>query len=342
MKIVDKKIVQINQDLNISSAFTSIKHNDLNINCNILNNNFYLDSYNYFPITDKDLTFSEVFSWGEISKYKNFYSEDFIKNFKTKKKKFKSLSNIFVLGSSPGDNYYRNIMTFLPRVFFNKNKKIKLAIHRKTSNKFRNFLQDLSVKMNFEIQFIFLDDNFYSFINSQIPQFLNEKQSIKILNSLKIPNVSNKQKIYITRQNCFSRNVVNESDIIERLEKLNFKAFDLNNLTIFEQIKLFSNAEVIVSATGSALVNTVFCNKGTKVIEISPKYNFDFENLFKFRYSYISDILELNYKRVEADPLEINKSSKNVDKIINSNVIKKSNYYKNLILKLDKIEEIIS
>lgn len=341
MKLLDKKIEDINSNLEINSKFYSSKNNDLNINCNILNYNFYLDSHNYFPITEEKYTFSDVFSWGEISKYNNFYTNNFKKNFEININKFKSLSNIFVLGSSSSDNYYRNIMTFLPRIFFNKEKKIKLAIHRRSSNKFRNFLIKLSKQMNFEIQFVYLDDGFYLFLNSQIPQFLNEEQSINILNTLRGPQVSKREKIYITRKNCFSRNIINDYDIIDKLKKSNFRVVDVNNLSIFEQIKLFANAKVIVSATGSALTNTVFCQKDTKIIEISPKYNFDYENIFKFRYSYISNILNLNYKRIEADPLELSTINDDIKKIINPTVIKQSNYYKNLILKLEKIDEIL-
>ena len=343
MKIVDKKIKFILDNPKLNSKFIFSKHNDLNINCNTLTKNFYLDSYNYFPITEEFISFLEVFTWGEKFKYQNFYSESFKNNFKKNMNNFKSLSDVFVLGSSSSDNYYRNMITFLPRIFFTTEKKIKLVLHRNSSNKIRNFIRILCKRMNINVQFIFLDDNFYKFYNSQIPQFLKKTDSIKILNTLKTLktfNISEKNKIYISRQNCFYRNLINEGDVIEKLKKLNFKIVDLNNVEILQQIKMFSNADVVVSPSGSALTNLVFCNEGTKVFEISPKYNFKYEDPFKFRYQTISQTLKLNYKRIEADSISVKTINERVNNTIMSKAIKESNYYKDLIIKLDKIDEI--
>ena len=126
MKIIDKKIEDILNSEEINSKFISAKHNHLNIQCNILKENFFLDSANYFPITYEYESFLDVFSWGENNKYKNFYSENFLNNFKLNVNSFKKHSNVFVLGSSLSNNYFRNIITFLPRIFFINQKKNKV------------------------------------------------------------------------------------------------------------------------------------------------------------------------------------------------------------------------
>ncbi|MDC0226819.1 glycosyltransferase family 61 protein, partial [Alphaproteobacteria bacterium] len=317
MQILDKKIKEINEDKELSLKFISSKHNNLNINCNILNDNFYLDSHHYFPITNNYFSFLEIFGWGDALKYQNFYSKDFADNFKEKSGDFKTLSNIYVLGSSSVDNYYRNIITFLPRIFFNNEKKIKLAIHRNSANKFRDFILYLCNKMNIEVQFIFLDDGFYKFINSKIPQFINKEYSLKILNSLKTSKAK-KNKIYLTRQNSTFRNLINEADVIEKLKKFGFEAIDLNELKIIDQIQLFSNADYIISPSGSALTNIVFCNPETKIIEISPIYNFEYEKNLKTRFQDICKILNLNYLRIDADSIDIAKIDNN--KLDNSKI----------------------
>ena len=339
MKIVDKKISDIIDNNKLNLNFTNTKHTDLNLNCNILKNNFYLDSHNFFPITEDFISFSQIFKWGDVSKYKNFYSNNFIKNFKKNFKNFKRISNVFVLGSSSNDNYYRNIHTFLPRLFFIKDKKIKLALHRNSSNKIKNFIKILCNQMNITVQFVFLDDDFYFFLNSQIPQFLDRPKNIRILNSLNF-GIKKKERIYINRQNCNFRNLINESDIIDKLKPLGFRIIDLSRLEIMEQIKLFNNAEIIIGSTGSGLANIVFCSPGTKIYEISPKYNSNLENIFKLRYESIAKFLNLNYFRIDADSIDIKKYDQKILDKINLNIIQSSNYYKNMILKIEKIDQL--
>ena len=80
-------------------------------------------------------------------------------------------------------------------------------------------------------------------------------------------------------------------------------------MSIMDQIKIFSSAQIVIGPTGSALTNIIFCSEGTKVIEIIPKYNFSYEQSFKNRYLKICNMLNLNYESIEADPVENKKSN---------------------------------
>jgi len=341
MKIINQKISEIKKNEKLNSIFINSFNDGFKLTSNIISTNFFLDSHNYFPITENYYTFSDFFSWGTSLKYENFYSKNFEEKFNENINNFKSLSNVFVLGSSSADNYYRNIVTFLPRLFFNKENKIKLALHRNSSNKFRNLIIFLCEKMNVEVQLIYLDDGFYKFLNSRIPQFLNQKESIEILNTLKTKNkIIKGKKFFISRQNCGARNIINESDISKKLKDYGYEMIDLNDMDILKQIKMFSTADSIICPTGSGLTNIVFCNPGTKIIEISPIYNFDYENNFKFRFSQIANILNLEYHRIFADPVNVINPDKNVTKFILPKVSNESNYFKNLILNLEKVDEI--
>ena len=62
---------------------------------------------------------------------------------------------------------------------------------------------------------------------------------------------------------------------------------------------------------------------------------------FKIRYQIISQTLKLNYKRIEAESIDVKTINERVNNTIILNAIKESNYYKDLIVKLDKIDEII-
>tara|TARA_Y100001970_G_scaffold181759_1_gene221188 strand:+ start:275 stop:1318 length:1044 start_codon:yes stop_codon:yes gene_type:complete len=341
MKILDKKNKEIINDTSLESKFLSVNNNTFDINCKFLNDDFFIDSHNYYPISSKFNSFSEIFQWGEKSKYSNFYSEKFLINFNKNMSKFKHLSNIVVLGSSSVDNYYRNMITFFPRIFFLDKQKIKLAIHRNSSNKFRNFISIMCNKMGINLEFIYLDDGFYKFTNSKIPQFLNKNDSLKILNKLIIKSNNKSEKIYLTRQNAEYRNLINEGDVIQILKRNGFKIVDLNDFNIIKQLDLFSKSKVIVSPTGSSLTNIAFCSPGTKVIEIIPKYKFSYENNFKDRYAKICKFLDLDYHSLEADPIKIDKLDKRTDLFISPKALKESNYYKNLLLKIEKVNQIV-
>lgn len=341
MKIIDKKNSEVTNDTKLNSKFISAQMKDLDLKCDILKGNFFLDSFNYFPITEELNTFSDIFLWGDKLQYDKFYNNNFLEEFNKNKNNFKSLSKIYVLGSSPGNNYYRNLITFLPRLFFIQGDVVKLAIHRNLTNKFKNFIKYLCNKRGIKVQFVFLDDEFYDFKNSQIPSFFSHQDSLKILNSLKESKSESTNKIYLSRQKSSYRNLINEGDVIDILKKNDFKIIDLNNLSIFNQIKLFSSASVVVSPTGSSLANTVFCNPGTKVIEIMPRYNHIYENTFKLRYSLICKGLHLNHLSIIADPVDLEKIDNTAEKFIHPKFLNESNYYKNLLLKIKDIQEII-
>ena len=112
------------RDKKINYLFLSVLNDKLRIKCKILKSDFYLDSFNYFPITDNNFSFKNVFRWGISSRYNNFYTKSFSANFFERRKNFKNFSDVVILGSSPSNNYFRNIITFLPRIFLSMIKKL--------------------------------------------------------------------------------------------------------------------------------------------------------------------------------------------------------------------------
>ena len=335
-------------DKKISSLFLSVLNRNLRIECKILKSDFYLDSFNYFPITENNLSFKNIFQWNNSSpgRYKNFFTKSFSKNFFERKKNFKNFTNTIILGSSPSNSYFRNLMTFLPRIFFISDKEINLVIHRNTSNKFRVFIKAILEHKNIKVKkFIYLDDDFYKFNNSQIPQFFNMAASTIILSkSLSYTNTKKDDglKVYLSRQNSVYRNLINEGDLINKLKSKNFMIVDTKNMSIFEQIKIFSAADVIIGPASSALTNLVFSKKGTRVIEIIPKYKYDYEKTFKIRYSKICKYLQLNYMSIEADPVNNVKLNHKTNKFVSKKVLKESNYYKDLLIEIKEFEKIIN
>ncbi len=81
------------------------------------------------------------------------------------------------------------------------------------------------------------------------------------------------ERIYISRSKCSYRRVINEENVIEILSGFGFVSVLLESMDLDEQIALFASAKVIVAPHGSGLTNMMFCEPGTKVIELmSPNY----------------------------------------------------------------------
>ena len=343
LKDIDESNILQNEFLN--NLFKSANLRDINESCKILNSDFYLDSFNYLPITESNEIFVNLFKRQDDNSIDNFYTEDFYKNFIDKKNNFKIIKNCLVLGSSPSDNYFSNLIHFFPRIFFINDKKINLAIHRNLSNKFRKFIETICIFRGIEITFSYLDDGFYNFNDSSIPEFFNVKKSIKILKfflekiltSINVPEF--KSKIYIRRENANYIKIINEADLIIKLRKQGFEIINPQHFDILEQMKIFSNAEMIVAPHGSNMSNIIFCKKGTKIIEISPELNNLYEQNIAKKYKNIADNLNLEFLTIKADSVDVEKHSKQSTKYIHSKILKNSNYYKNMILKMSEIEK---
>ncbi|PSB39646.1 hypothetical protein C7B69_02080, partial [filamentous cyanobacterium Phorm 46] len=88
-----------------------------------------------------------------------------------------------------------------------------------------------------------------------------------------LPSYSYPKRIYISRSKARYRRVLNEEDVVEVLAQSGFVSILPESMSLAEQIAHFYHAEVIVAAHGSGLTNTIFCQSGTKVIElVSPHY----------------------------------------------------------------------
>ncbi|SIR25263.1 glycosyltransferase family 61 protein [Pontibacter lucknowensis] len=74
--------------------------------------------------------------------------------------------------------------------------------------------------------------------------------------------------LYISRSDSAIRNVLNEKELLEALEAYKFKSIVSSKYSILEKIRMFSQAKVVISATGAGLISMFFCKPGTKIIEI--------------------------------------------------------------------------
>ena len=223
-----------------------------------------------------------------------------------------------------------------------KESNIKIAIHRNSSTKFREFINLILISKKINFSFVYLDDGFYKFTDSEIPQFFSLSKSIRILKDLLKPKKSEVEdkKIYVTREDSSYRKIVNEADILPILRSRGYKVINPQLYNIDEQIRIFSQAEKIISPHGSNLSNIIFCKPGTEIYEIGPEFNSNFEKFFENRYKYLAEVNGLKYYRFLTDTVPVENHSNQAKKFINNEILDNSNYYKNLIVKISDINKL--
>jgi capsular polysaccharide biosynthesis protein len=132
---------------------------------------------------------------------------------------------------------------------------------------------------------------------------------------------SSGRKVYVSRvsinqEGWSTRTMVNEGELIARLEAMGFDILEPEHLSVREQIKAFSSASMIVGPSGSGLFNTMFCHPGTKVIDIQS------EPQWIYSYTGMYASLQLNYgifvgKADPADTKEVHRRwAVNIDALI--------------------------
>jgi len=186
------------------------------------------------------------------------------------------------------------------------------------SNKEVSFKLLYHIKSNFQINF----NQFKDYIN-----FIRKK----IFLSKKIKKTKKQNNVYISRKvsSIHSRSFENEIKLIRFLNKLKFKIYNLENLSIEKQFEIFANAKIILTCHGSGLTNLVASKKNLKVIEIHSNYISD-------HYLILSKLLGIDkhftYSVNEDNPLL---EFYNFLFIKNKNKIVTNNFLKNLKFLID-------
>ncbi|WP_207462028.1 glycosyltransferase family 61 protein [Azospirillum sp. SYSU D00513] len=76
------------------------------------------------------------------------------------------------------------------------------------------------------------------------------------------------RKIYVSRRDASIRRVSNEEALMEALAPHGFELICPGDLSFEDQIKVFSEAEIVVGPHGAGMANVAFMTPGTKVVEI--------------------------------------------------------------------------
>ena len=87
----------------------------------------------------------------------------------------------------------------------------------------------------------------------------------------KIPTENWPRKVYLKRTSRV-RTIINEVELQKVLHDLEYAVIAPEKLSFLQQVTLFENAEKIVSATGAAIANTIFCKSGAQICILIAKH----------------------------------------------------------------------
>jgi capsular polysaccharide biosynthesis protein len=87
----------------------------------------------------------------------------------------------------------------------------------------------------------------------------------------KAPTPMSFKRVYISREGHPSRTLLSERRREARLRQLDFTVIYPEQHTIDEQIDIFRNANLVVGCAGAAFANVLYCQRGTTVVEITPR-----------------------------------------------------------------------
>jgi len=132
-----------------------------------------------------------------------------------------------------------------------------------------------------------------SLVNATKIGYLHPKDKENITKPT-IKEQSKEIDIYISRKRS-SRTLPEESRIEASMSKRGFEVIYSEDLDLHTQIKLFSKARTIVAPHGAGLVNAIFAQKKSKIIEIMPSYRFN------RCYEWQSSICNQHYTRIMYD-----------------------------------------
>lgn len=94
-----------------------------------------------------------------------------------------------------------------------------------------------------------------------------DSRSLEWLRTTLLPRKSDRffgEKIFLYRNS--NLRLFNQDEVFDKLQELGYIKIATDDLSIEDQISLFNNAKEIVSGSGAALTNTIYCSPGCKLL----------------------------------------------------------------------------
>lgn len=106
----------------------------------------------------------------------------------------------------------------------------------------------------------------YNIISPTACQWLRQRLLSNLPNSHSTLSLS--PRIYLSRPKSVGRNIINEDEVMAVLAPLGFVAYTMEELSFADEIRLFSQAEIVIAPHGAGLTNMIFAPQNLIVIDL--------------------------------------------------------------------------
>ncbi len=188
---------------------------------------------------------------------------------------------VVLLSSQSSANIYHWLIETVPRLWcieeFPELKNYKFIIHNVHDPKVIEIMNKFDIPLE---NLISLDPNaiykFKKFVYpSAINDLVNSKKKFdfirKVFNINDISHSNNKKRYYITRNDTVGRRTENEEEVVKILNKYNIEYLTMSKISLQDLANLFFDAELLIGPMGSGLLNMIYMNPGSAVIEMATK-----------------------------------------------------------------------
>jgi len=131
------------------------------------------------------------------------------------------------------------------------------------------------------------------------------------------------RKIYLQRKPTQMRSIVNYEEVENFMIQENFEILDTSNLSFIEQVKLFSEAKIVIGASGATFTNLLYMQNNTVAINFYPSHPATNHGIFQ-PLADVSGVKLIHYKTIPVD-----------DKSLHSNFMVDLNIIQNILKDLD-------
>ncbi len=189
-----------------------------------------------------------------------------------------------VLAAPAGNTYYHWLFDVLPRIALLEAAGIDLdALDRFAVNSFdRGYQRETLARFRIDASRIVETDRLRHLVCERLvlpsypgtsgfpPRWACEFLRRSFLEEPAGPQRPGPERLYVSRQGASRRRIANHDALESLLMRSGFETVHPERHTVTEQARWFRSARVVVAPHGSGLANLVFCDPGTRVIELFP------------------------------------------------------------------------